>query len=190
MFLSLPSRHPCGLTALPIRPCVPCSSTPLPVRSRPHPAVCVPRRSTHPPVRSHPLPSPLLRLPFYRSYLLPLVSLGEHRGIAPTLLAFELAVASCTPFVPLNGLSPVVPRSCLLWLKSHLASPLSPLTPPRLCDTNNRTATPIRAVGFLGRARRGWNGLQGHRRTDRHKPLHPSDPARSKTPARLKPCSP
>ena len=58
----------------PIRPCVPCSSTPPPVRphlatpppvrsllihpatcafpSRPHPAVCVPRRSPNPPVRS------------------------------------------------------------------------------------------------------------------------------------------
>ena len=42
-------------------------------------------------------------------------------------LTFERTVASCTPlvaFVPLNWLSPVVPRSCLLWLKSHLMSPI------------------------------------------------------------------
>ena len=45
-----------------------------------------------------------------------LVSLGEHGAS----LTFELAIANCTPFVPfvaLNWLSPVVPRS---WLKSHL----------------------------------------------------------------------
>ena len=69
-----------------------------------------------------------------------LVSSGEHGGIAPThcsplnglslvelypFCAFELAVASCTPLVPLNGLSPVVPRS---WLNFHLTSPVLPLT--------------------------------------------------------------
>ena len=36
------------------------------------------------------------------SPLLPLVSSGEHGGIAPTIsrLAFEWTVASCTPLVP------------------------------------------------------------------------------------------
>ena len=51
-----------------------------------------------------------------------LVSSGEHGGIVPTLLVFERPIASCTSFVPLNWQSPVVPRSCLLWL-----TPISPL---------------------------------------------------------------
>ena len=78
-------------------------------------------------------PSPLLRLPSYRFgrelTLDHRLLLRTGTGASPLhiSLAFERAVANCTPlvpfvpFVPLNGLSPVVPRS---WLNFHLTSRL------------------------------------------------------------------
>ena len=71
--------------------------------------------------------------------------------------------------------------------RSHLTSCISAMaTHPPLFDANNQIAIAIRAVEFRGRARRVSNGVRGHRRTDRHKPPHPSATARSKILARLK----
>ena len=110
---------PCPTRACPSspprHPCVPVPFPAPPVRSHPLPrlAVCVPFFAAPPPVRASPLrsatracPSSLPRRscdPIIRRDRPPCLSLylWASTGASPlhTLLTFELAVASCTPFV-------------------------------------------------------------------------------------------